>query len=74
MHDDGNNGDEKAGDGIWTIEFDFPENSSIQYKYTNSGKEGVWSPSEEFPATNRQIFIRDDGTGKMIVKDVFGQL
>ena len=74
MHDDGKNGDEKAGDGIWTIEFDFPENSSIQYKYTNSGKEGVWSPSEEFPATNRQIFIRDDGTGKMIVKDVFGQL
>ncbi|MCD6595336.1 hypothetical protein J7L68_06655 [bacterium] len=74
MHDDGKNGDAKAGDGIYTIELEFPENSTVQYKYTNSGKEGVWSPSEEFPSTNRQIFVRDDGSGKMVVKNTFGKL
>lgn len=74
MHDDGTDGDEKSGDGIWSIEIKFPENTSVQYKYTNSGKIGVWSPGEEFPVANRQIFVRDDGSGKMLIRDTFGKM
>ncbi len=74
MYDDGTHGDAKKGDGVWTIEFELPEGSSIQYKYTNSGKEGVWVPGEEFPVTNRQIFIRDGGDGTMKIADIFGKI
>lgn len=74
MYDDGTHGDEVAGDGIWTITFEFPVGTSVQYKYTNSGKIGVWSPSEEFPAINRKIYVRDEGNGTMIVRDIFGKM
>ena len=74
MFDDGTHGDEKKNDNIWTLELQLPENISVQYKYTNSGQEGVWTPGEEFPVTNRQVFIRDDGTGKMVVEDTFGEM
>jgi len=74
MYDDGTNGDERSGDGIWSIEIKFPENTSVQYKYTNSGEVGIWSPGEEFPVANRQIFVRDDGGGRMLVRDTFGKM
>lgn len=74
MYDDGTHGDEKSNDGIWTINISFPENTTIQYKYTNSGKLGEWVPGEEFPVQNRQIFVRDSGDGKMVVKDTFGKM
>jgi len=74
MYDDGTNGDEVANDGIWTITLTIPVNTMVQYKYTNSGKIGVWSPGEEFPQLNRQVFIKDDGTGKMYIRDVFGEI
>jgi len=74
MFDDGTHGDEKADDGIWSLEIEFLENITVQYKFTNSGKEGEWIPGEEFPMDNRQIFIRDDGGGKMVVKNKFGEM
>ncbi|MCD6531571.1 hypothetical protein J7K99_03905, partial [bacterium] len=74
MYDDGTHGDQKPGDGIWSVEFEFPEGIMIEYKYTNSGKEGVWSPSEEFPVTNRQLFVRDPGNGVIMTHDVFGKI
>jgi len=74
MYNDGTHGDKKANDDIWSITLEFPENITVQYKYTNSGKEGVWVPGEEFPMDNRQIFIRDDGNGEMKVKNIFGEM
>ncbi|MBI4428815.1 MAG: hypothetical protein HY562_06820 [Ignavibacteriales bacterium] len=70
MFDDGTHGDEKAGDGIWTLEVHLPETTEIEYKFTNSGAEGSWSPGEEFPAANRKMKI-DKKAGE--VQHVFGR-
>jgi alpha-amylase/alpha-mannosidase (GH57 family) len=73
MYDDGTHGDAVAGDGIWSIGLEFGEGAYIEYKYTNSGEVGIWSPSEEFPVTNRSLQVSDpDGDGKQVVRDVFG--
>lgn len=75
MYDDGTHGDAVAGDGIWSIGLDFAEGTYIEYKYTNSGTVGVWTPSEEFPVTNRTLSVSDpDKDGKLVIKDTFGVL
>lgn len=72
MYDDGTHGDEKAGDGQWTITLRYPEGTAMKYKFTNSGAEGAWSPSEEFPVTDRALTVQDQGSGKMVVRNTFG--
>lgn len=72
MYDDGTHGDEKKGDGIWSIELLVLPNIKVEYKYTNSGYEGVWVPSEEFSANNRELMITAKPGEKMSVKDKFG--
>ncbi len=74
MYDDGTHGDKTSGDGIWSLEVNFEEGYEILYKYTNSGREGVWSPGEEFGVENRQIIVRDIGDGTMLVRNVFGDI
>ncbi|MBN1825105.1 MAG: hypothetical protein JW958_02485 [Candidatus Eisenbacteria bacterium] len=75
MYDDGTHGDEKAGDGIWSLLIEFPEGARIEYKYTNSGPEGSWSPSEEFPVSNRSVDVYlDKGATRVMTKDLFGQM
>ena len=72
MYDDGTHGDEKKGDGIWSIELLVPPNIKIEYKYTNSGYEGVWVPSEEFSANNRELMVSAKPGGQVRIKDKFG--
>ncbi|MGD0036457.1 MAG: carbohydrate-binding module family 20 domain-containing protein [Bacteroidota bacterium] len=72
MYDDETHGDAKKGDGIWSIELLVPPNIKVEYKYTNSGYEGVWVPSEEFPANNRELIITAKPGEQMSVKDKFG--
>jgi len=72
MFDDGTHGDEKKGDGIWSIELLVPPNIKVEYKYTNSGYEGVWVPSEEFSANNRELMITAKPGEQIRVKDTFG--
>jgi alpha-amylase/alpha-mannosidase (GH57 family) len=72
MYDDGTHGDEKKGDGIWSIELPVPPNIKVEYKYTNSGYEGVWVPSEEFSANNRELMSPVKPGGHIQVKDTFG--
>jgi alpha-amylase/alpha-mannosidase (GH57 family) len=74
MFDDGTHGDDIAGDGIWSIELDLPRGMDIHYKYTNSGFPGEWTPGEEFPGTDRTIFVDGINSELIIVKDIFGQL
>ncbi len=74
MFDDGTRGDEKANDGIWSLEVKLPLGAVIEYKYTNSGAEGEWTPSEEFPWSRRKIKVDRTPTGRMVVNDVFGKL
>jgi hypothetical protein len=74
LRDDGTQGDVVAGDGIWTIELGLPEGFELEYKYTNSGAEGSWSPGEEFSGNNRRIKVQPDASGRMIINDAFGKM
>ncbi|HTX18570.1 MAG TPA: carbohydrate-binding module family 20 domain-containing protein [Bacteroidota bacterium] len=73
LYDDGTHADEKAADGIWTIELRFPAGTEIQYKYTNSGPSGEWNPGEEFHSQNRRIRL-DGSVDRIILKDTFGKM
>jgi hypothetical protein len=42
MHDDGRDGDQRAGDGVWTYAAVFDAPAKISYVYTNSGAPGAW--------------------------------
>jgi alpha-amylase/alpha-mannosidase (GH57 family) len=73
MRDDGREGDERAGDGRWTLSLDLPASTTIQYKYSNSGNPGQWVPGEEFPARHRTIVI-PPSSAPLIIQDTFGVL
>jgi len=74
MYDDGTHGDERAHDGIWSLEVDLPVGAEIHYKYTNSGRPGIWSPGEEFPALNRSFVVNGNGASQIILRDTFGKM
>ena len=42
MHDDGTGGDERAGDGVWSLAATFAAGARVSYVYTNSGAAGRW--------------------------------
>lgn len=67
MYDDGTNGDEVAGDSVFTIYFDVPRDPAgvkklrIGYKYTWGFKGQQWTGSEEWPGNSRIIQVDDMG-------------
>ena len=73
MRDDGLEGDEKAGDGIWSFRTVVPVGTEVQYKYTNSGQAGEWTPGEEFPVRHRSFTVRSASPALRIIKDIFGR-
>lgn len=84
MYDDGTNGDEVKGDGIWTVTFVVPKRDPadpgnaakrlrIGYKYTWGFRGAVWSGSEEWPGNARILEVVDEsGDGLVYRRDVFG--
>ena len=42
MRDDGTGGDERAGDGVWSLAATFAAGARVSYVYTNSGGAGRW--------------------------------
>jgi lysophospholipase L1-like esterase len=42
MHDDGTHGDQRAGDGVWSLEATFPRGKRVFYMYTAGGRRGEW--------------------------------
>ena len=74
MFDDGTHGDERANDDIWTLDVQLPEGSEIEFKFTNSGAEGNWSPGEEFPTSNRKAKVDKKAGEVQLVMGRFGQL
>jgi alpha-amylase/alpha-mannosidase (GH57 family) len=73
LRDDGEHGDARAEDGIWTLKVELPVGEEIQYKFTNSGDEGLWNPGDESPGRNRNLLI-PPGTDTLLVRDIFGNL
>jgi hypothetical protein len=78
MYDDGTNGDETAGDNIWSIYFDLPRAQPgrvfrMGYKYTWGTQGAVWSGSEEWPGNSRILEVVDDNGDDFVYRhDVFG--
>lgn len=72
MRDDGLEGDEKAGDGFWSLKVRIPAGTQVSYKYTNSGSPGKWIPGEEFAQRNRTVTVQGSTT-LFIIRDTFGQ-
>jgi hypothetical protein len=72
MYDDSTHGDLKKSDGVWSLELQFQAGIKVEYKYTNSGDEGIWVPSEEFSGNNRELMITAKPSEKQSVKDKFG--
>ena len=71
MRDDGTGGDRRADDGVWSLAVELPIDSTILYKYTNSGVRGVWEPGDESPGTNRSVQVRRNGPE--VIEDIFGR-
>ena len=73
MRDDGLEGDEREGDGIWSFRTVVPVGTEVQYKYTNSGRAGEWAPGEEFPVRHRSFTVQSASPALRIIKDIFGR-
>ncbi len=74
LRDDGQQGDDVAGDNIWSGVFSFPAGMNVHYKYTIGlpSNEGQWGGTEEFPLTERGLDItKDPSKKKQKVSDVF---
>ncbi|MBF8296144.1 MAG: glycoside hydrolase, family 57 [Bacteroidetes bacterium] len=74
MNDSGTNGDLTPNDSIWTLKVSLPAGLEVEYKYTNSGAEGSWSPGEEFSASNRKLKVNVEPGTHQIVSDRFGKM
>jgi len=80
MFDDGTNGDEQAGDGIYTRLLVLPRGMRVKYKYTNGSAGEGWTRTEEWPGNARILEVKDvlsrsaDGSADCLVirRDVFG--
>ncbi|MCI0672770.1 MAG: hypothetical protein L0Y64_20175 [Myxococcaceae bacterium] len=73
MYDDGTNGDQVAGDNIWSVAFDLPRGVRIGYKYTWGNKGDLWTGTEEWPGNQRIFEVQDvNGDGYVARFDNFG--
>jgi len=72
MYDDGTNGDQVAGDNIWTIFFDMKIGTRVGYKYTWAFSGDLWTGSEEWPGNQRLLEAIDvNGDNFVRRRDVF---
>jgi lysophospholipase L1-like esterase len=74
MHDDGQDGDERAGDGVWSFSAAFAPGTRVTYVYTNSGARGRWE-GLDLP-TIRHASVPATATGGPIYLpvDTFGRV
>ncbi|HEY4219805.1 MAG TPA: Ig-like domain-containing protein, partial [Myxococcota bacterium] len=80
MLDDGSNGDEVAGDGVFTKTLALPRGMRVLYKYTDGSPNEGFTNTEEWPG-NARILVVDDvltnsGSGQpdclVVRRDTFG--
>jgi hypothetical protein len=83
MFDDGTHGDERAGDGRWTLVLELPywppaaapdgAGVRIGYKYTWGRQGDLWTGTEEWPGNQRLLELADqNGDGLVVRVDRFG--
>jgi lysophospholipase L1-like esterase len=74
MHDDGSGGDERAGDGVWSVAGTFVPGSRVSYVYTNSGTSGRWE-GLDVPHIRTVVIPVSAGDGPVYLPiETFGQV
>src|SRR5262249_35604906 len=74
MHDDGTGGDERAIDGVWSLETTFPPETHLSYVYTNSGTPGRWEGLDVPPIRSVVIPPSPDGVPVYLPVETFGEV
>jgi hypothetical protein len=74
LHDDGTNGDQRAGDGVWSGAATFRPGARISYVYTNSGRPGQWEGLDLPHIRSIQVPAVGDGTPVYLPIDTFGRI
>jgi lysophospholipase L1-like esterase len=74
MHDDGRDGDQKRGDGVFSYTVPFAAGRSLFYVYTNSGRPGVWEGLDVPHIRRAQVPTVKDSTPVYLPVETFGQI
>jgi lysophospholipase L1-like esterase len=61
LHDDGTHGDQRAGDGVWSLGVDVPQPARVVYLYTNGDVPGTWTGLEDYQPRVFALTARDRG-------------
>jgi lysophospholipase L1-like esterase len=74
MHDDGDNGDERAGDRVWSYRATLPAGTRVRYVYTNSGSAGRWEGLDLPHVRELQVPPSPDGKPVYLPVESFGRI
>ena len=74
MHDDGAGGDERAGDGVWSLAATFAAGTRLSYVYTNSGAAGRWEGLDVPHIRSLVVPASRDGSPVYLPIETFGRI
>jgi hypothetical protein len=74
MHDDGQGGDQRGGDGVWSYAASFPAGTHLSYVYTNSGARGQWEGLDVPTIRHVTVPASRDGAPVLLPIETFGHL
>src|SRR5262245_9070437 len=74
MHDDGSDGDQRAGDGVWSHAASFAPGTRLSYVYTNSGGRGRWEGLDVPSIRHVTVPASPDGGSVLLPIETFGHL
>jgi lysophospholipase L1-like esterase len=74
LHDDGTQGDQVAGDHVWSLKSRFKPGKTVLYVYTNSGEQGRWE-GLDIPEI-RRFTVHPQGEGANVYRPIetFGEM
>ena len=74
MRDDGQDGDERAGDGVWSLAAAFAPGTHLTYVYTNSGTRGKWEGLDVPHLRDVVVPASPDGSTVYLPIETFGRV
>jgi len=74
MRDDGTDGDEHAGDHVWSYRAILPAGTHVRYVYTNSGATGQWEGLDLPHVREAQVVAQPAGGPMYLTVETFGRL
>jgi hypothetical protein len=74
LHDDGREGDERAGDHVWSVQAALPAGTRLKYVYTNSGRSGQWEGLDVPRVRELVVEASPDGRPVYLPIESFGRI